>query len=534
MVKDWSSLQEDIKMLYHVEGQPLKEVMRIIKGRHGFHASERSYRTQLQKWGYLKYSTDSHPKPISTAQKVRSKRRASVRSTNQIPPTSSSDGVSRSATFQPHLPSFSILGHDPTDGLYYNAGLATAFHSSEGAYLGINASMPLGSTHVPLHYGFGLDEQDSNGKTQLHRATIDKSLDQVRTILFAGASVDIRDHSGHQALHYAAIADDLEIFKLLLQFGADVNAESDSVVDALLAYTSDMNLANKAGSTPFHKAVDQEYDAPTLKYLARVLDLGADINHALPDGRLPMQVFLARTVSLPVELNIHMNDVLKRFLAKGPDPLTSFSNGVPIFIRLGENQLGGFGRSGEGKTLKSQGETPLRVLVMKRVLGTTMKPFMVRMIQRLLCSGADPLLQVLTGRCIFYESASQIDNEAVRLLIMTVAAERKEPWPHLQCIHVHERAWWEDWRLAMQADYWTEAETPAADDGGEQLNLVFTRSAKRMLANKHLEKAKKMSYEGGLDEQETHRKYVAGILRDCRLQKVDIDLKYFHYLLELC
>jgi hypothetical protein len=39
MAKDWTPLKEDIRKLYCSEDKPLKEVMRLIKGRHGFHAS---------------------------------------------------------------------------------------------------------------------------------------------------------------------------------------------------------------------------------------------------------------------------------------------------------------------------------------------------------------------------------------------------------------------------------------------------------------------------------------------------------------
>lgn len=38
MAKDWQSLQEEIRQLYHVENKTLIEVMRVIKGRHGFQA----------------------------------------------------------------------------------------------------------------------------------------------------------------------------------------------------------------------------------------------------------------------------------------------------------------------------------------------------------------------------------------------------------------------------------------------------------------------------------------------------------------
>jgi hypothetical protein len=39
MVKDWTGVKGDIKRLYDVENKPLSEVMRLIKGLHGFHAS---------------------------------------------------------------------------------------------------------------------------------------------------------------------------------------------------------------------------------------------------------------------------------------------------------------------------------------------------------------------------------------------------------------------------------------------------------------------------------------------------------------
>ncbi|KAE9581513.1 hypothetical protein CGMCC3_g2598 [Colletotrichum fructicola] len=49
--------------------------MRIVQTRHGFKASERSYRTQLRKWGYMKYNVQdnppSRPKP-STSKRNRS------------------------------------------------------------------------------------------------------------------------------------------------------------------------------------------------------------------------------------------------------------------------------------------------------------------------------------------------------------------------------------------------------------------------------------------------------------------------------
>lgn len=39
MVKDWEPLRDEIRTLYQVENNPLSEVMRLVKGKHGFIAS---------------------------------------------------------------------------------------------------------------------------------------------------------------------------------------------------------------------------------------------------------------------------------------------------------------------------------------------------------------------------------------------------------------------------------------------------------------------------------------------------------------
>lgn len=39
MTKNWEPIKDDIRMLYTVEKKPLAEVMRLIRGKHGFAAS---------------------------------------------------------------------------------------------------------------------------------------------------------------------------------------------------------------------------------------------------------------------------------------------------------------------------------------------------------------------------------------------------------------------------------------------------------------------------------------------------------------
>ncbi|KAK0701908.1 hypothetical protein B0T26DRAFT_757881 [Lasiosphaeria miniovina] len=59
MVKDWTLVHDEICRLYYQDNRPLAEVRRLVKGKFGVIASERSYRTQLVKWGYTKYNTQA-------------------------------------------------------------------------------------------------------------------------------------------------------------------------------------------------------------------------------------------------------------------------------------------------------------------------------------------------------------------------------------------------------------------------------------------------------------------------------------------
>jgi hypothetical protein len=39
MPKEWDDVKEEIRKLYKTENKTLLEVMRLMKGKHGFHAS---------------------------------------------------------------------------------------------------------------------------------------------------------------------------------------------------------------------------------------------------------------------------------------------------------------------------------------------------------------------------------------------------------------------------------------------------------------------------------------------------------------
>jgi ankyrin repeat protein len=116
-----------------------------------------------------------------------------------------------------------------------------------------NASASSAAQYTPA-----LNDQDNEGKTQLHHAIISESWDQFDSLLQAGIAVDIKDVSENQALHYAVLSGNVVVIRKLLQFGADVNArgqlgrsllhltftgnkalsEAEALVDLLLQYNA--------------------------------------------------------------------------------------------------------------------------------------------------------------------------------------------------------------------------------------------------------------------------------------------------------
>ncbi|KAJ2905625.1 uncharacterized protein MKZ38_004919 [Zalerion maritima] len=55
MTKEWPGYKLILRQLYIKEARSLEEVMRIMKSKHGFIASQRTYRSQFKKWGWYKY-----------------------------------------------------------------------------------------------------------------------------------------------------------------------------------------------------------------------------------------------------------------------------------------------------------------------------------------------------------------------------------------------------------------------------------------------------------------------------------------------
>lgn len=387
MTKDWDPVKSEIRRLYQDQNKTLAEVMRLMKGNYGFIASERSYRKQLRDWGYMKNNTENFQS--NRAIKKRRKTRTAVT-------THFRDMASPQVTMATQFDSFHLLPASTPSQSYLHGGEPWQFEAPSGSSTGAASSQypafghtPNGINHQPSSTSMSsLNAQDADGKTQLHRAVINGSEEQVKHLLATGAAVDIEDNAQNQPLNYAVLGGSVAIVQLLLRFGSDCDCkgqngryplhnaipsveilevllksradtssrdekgdtplhlalslppspsstmELEKVVQLLLDAGADVNAANGAGVTPFHIVINLQYQSKRQRYdyLEPFLQCGADISLRTRDNKLPFEIFLEWTEYDWPKKSIYYNDSLgntsfRLFISKGADPNTRLRSG---------------------------------------------------------------------------------------------------------------------------------------------------------------------------------------------------------------
>ena len=175
----------------------------------------------------------------------------------------------------------------------------------------VNAQDGMGST--PLHYvgasptlaqtlllhGANVNARNQNGITPLHNVFGEKNMAVMALLIEAGAEVNAQNNEQLTPLHLAYNTGSPEIADLLIRHGADVNARTNlnytplhyavsansgvGVAERLLQAGADLTLQNDAGAvihTPY-------FDPAVLQLL---LDYGADVNLANAAGHTPLHV----------------------------------------------------------------------------------------------------------------------------------------------------------------------------------------------------------------------------------------------------
>jgi ankyrin repeat protein len=533
-----------------------------------------------------------------------------------------------------------------SSGMYFPPSNAVTMVNSDPPYLDFNQNLPNPNLATASSYNIGSTEIENDGKTPLHRATINKSLEEIKSLLFAGAAVNVADHSGNDPLHYAAIAGLLEPIKMLLRFGADVNSRGqlgrsplhlailnkpaveaflqdgatvscqddkgdtplhlalsvstfdegygNTVIDTLIRAGSNLNIANNAGITPFHKLLDQNYDANRcLRYIIPFLNSGASITHNLPGGRSPFNQFLVKSdrtrQSRPWDTDYILHgEIITTFLQKGADPLTRLPNGenlaidyfkytyLNVYQYTSYNLAEQLCNTADVGPIAADGNSILHELCLRcRITSRrrslrSLKP-LDKLIRILLKRGADPNLRNQEGQSPFlllltgthntvaivlkatnimlaygadstlpdyegniplYEAAKTLTSEGLEAML---SADAKRRISGTQVNECEPHSWVLAWEQALKAADWTQAKN-FLEQGYSCLPQDASKvksSAFKILAETYVEMTKTM-FQGEDLMMEKRRCQVATILRDCRKIEVAIEPKLLDYLLDLC
>ena len=119
-----------------------------------------------------------------------------------------------------------------------------------------------------LEQGGAVNEPDRNGRTALHGAVLDRSLEMVALLLRYGADVNAQDRDGWTPLHRAAADGQIDIAKALLGASAKVDAsdtygntplmravssvkENREMIALLLKNFANKNQKNLYGVSPY-------------------------------------------------------------------------------------------------------------------------------------------------------------------------------------------------------------------------------------------------------------------------------------------
>lgn len=159
--------------------------------------------------------------------------------------------------------------------------------------------------NVLLKEGVDLDARDAQGRTALLVA-VDKNYIEVGTLLIeAGANVNVQDYSQDSPFLLAGARGNVELVKAMLNANPDFNlynrfggtalipaAERGHVetVKVLLGTDLDVNHVNRLGWTALLEAIILgQGKTPHQEIVRALIEAGADVNLADPDGVTPLQ-----------------------------------------------------------------------------------------------------------------------------------------------------------------------------------------------------------------------------------------------------
>lgn len=430
-----------------------------------------------------------------------------------------------------------------------------------------------------------MDQQDNLGRTLLHRMVTAGELDNVKDILSKGAKLDIQDNDDNQPLHLATIGNYPHIIKYLLKSGAKMNAKgvngktpvhlalglpkalrtllcanpnlstSDNdgdtalhvelrrnsnkrpkdggIVAKLLRCGANVNSMNHSGVTPFHMAMKINFYIRDCYYLSLFLDHDALYSFGLNNVALQLcKTANIHTPSVTGDLPLHY--VLRSWVNDlGADQ---------IYLKLAEALLY---RGSDPNQSNGKGEYPIQVLLSNDLVFQLVPCRRGKLaLLKLLDHGADPMPVGSSGDlpiCIAYRQIRNDNRDEVVRILTDAFIARPE--------HINEGnksppipIWWQKYRTFRLERHWTSEATQlfkAASSGvatgmppdvAEHLPKLLISFA----AEDILQAAETRLNGEGINRHSVLESFnVVNILRDCKNMGIDMDTKWYHFLLDV-
>jgi ankyrin repeat protein len=426
-----------------------------------------------------------------------------------------------------------------------------------------------------LKYGARLNAQGSDGKTPVHLALgLPAAL---RALLAANPNLSISDNDGDTALHVALrrvpskIPRDGGVIEKLLRRGANVNAMNHAGVtpfhmvmkkpeychsSLFLEHDPDINLLTHAGESSFAIFLTNigtrkhAWSHQTLMFLQK----GADPNTQVSGGESLIYAMLDKSIGLHIpELddvalqlcktaNIHTPSVTGDF------PLHCVMRSWVSYLEVDQTHLklakALLYRGSDPNQSNGKGKRPIQALLSNDVVSSLRLFRSVKIaLINLLDHGADPMLVDSSGDlpiCIAYrQMKNDSRDEVVKILTDAFIArpENSDEGNKTPPIPV----WWSKYRAFRLQNHWTSEATQlfeAASSGvatgipqdlTEKLpKLLISFAAKAILQAAET----RLSIEGHGMHAVLESYNVVSILRDCKNMGIDMDTKWYHFLLD--
>jgi len=445
----------------------------------------------------------------------------------------------------------------------------------------------IGMTDALLRYGADVDASGHRGRTPLHLSVASKNMLQlllkyhpkislqddegdsalhyfirqyswwehtehqvaIRSVLFAGANINIRNKAGDSPLHRIIdrdIPESVTYMEMVLEFlncKPDVTTAMRNGQALLEVFLENTNILQK---DRFRWNIP-EWLSVGFRCLEQFLVVGANPNvtfHSQPFLHCCLESSsIVRKVTASRSFVLHLLEKADLDIpaSNGDYPLHSVLNRSSSYWRSDSRfqycQVTStlIARQVDVNKPNRAGKTPLEVwLTSSRPQATLMKVTAL-----LIEAGASSTITTTVGESLFDFLPRQPRECRIFLTRTLLKADIKAQQPGTNAAAASE--WVEVWRSARQASLWGIAKTsltkldaldfrPKSKDFMEcAFQIVAERLLERHRLQLNLFLRKKLDRESAAEDREEY----CAILRDCRERKADIDVSFYHFLLDI-